>query len=47
MAVLNKMQPEFMELLWHTRIGWGTLAVIAFLEVMGIYVIRKIIAIDV
>jgi tight adherence protein B len=47
MAVLNKMQPEFMGMLWHTRIGWGTLAVIAFLEFMGIYVIRKIIAIDV
>jgi tight adherence protein B len=47
MAVLNKMQPEFMGMLWHTSIGWGTLAVIAFLEVMGIYVIRKIIAIDV
>jgi tight adherence protein B len=47
MAVLNKMQPEFMGMLWHTQIGWGTLAVIAFLEVMGIYVIRKIVAIDV
>jgi tight adherence protein B len=47
MAVLNKMEPEAMSMLWHTRIGWGTLAVIAFFEVMGIYVIRKIIAIDV
>jgi tight adherence protein B len=47
MAVLNKMEPEAMSMLWHTRIGWGTLAVIAFFEVMGVYVIRKIIAIDV
>ena len=47
MAVLNKMEPEAMAMLWHTRIGWATLLVIAFFEFMGIYVIRKIIAIDV
>ncbi|RZI43930.1 pilus assembly protein [Herbaspirillum sp. HC18] len=47
MFVLNKMEPEAMSHLWHTRMGWGTLAVIAFFEVMGVYVIRKIIAIDV
>lgn len=47
MLVLNKMEPEAMALLWHTRMGWGTLVVIGFLEIMGIYVIRKIIAIDV
>jgi tight adherence protein B len=47
MLVLNKMEPEAMSMMWHTRTGWGTLAVIALLEFMGIYVIRKIIAIDV
>lgn len=47
MFVLNKMEPEAMSLLWHTRIGWATLVVIAFFELMGVYVIRKIIAIDV
>lgn len=47
MAILNKMEPEAMGMLWHTRLGWGTLVVIAFFEFMGIYVIRKIIAIDV
>lgn len=47
MAVLDKMEPQAMSLLWHTRVGWATLAVIAFLEFMGVYVIRKIIAIDV
>lgn len=47
MLVLNKMEPEAMALLWSTRVGWATLAVIGFLEVMGLYVIRKIIAIDV
>jgi tight adherence protein B len=45
--ILDKMEPEAMSMLWHTPIGWGTLAVIGFLEAMGIYVIRKIIAIDV
>lgn len=47
MAILNKMEPEAMSMLWHTRLGWGTLVVIAFFEIMGVYVIRKIIAIDV
>ena len=47
MAVLNKMEPEAMAYLWHTRIGWATLVVIGMLEVLGIYVIRRIVAIDV
>lgn len=47
MAVLNKMEPEAMAHLWHTREGWATLVVIAIFEVLGIYVIRRIIAIDV
>jgi len=47
MLVLNNMEPEAMSLLWHTRMGWATLTVIAIFEFMGIYVIRKIIAIDV
>lgn len=47
MVILNKMEPEAMGMLWHTRLGWATLVVIAFFELMGIYVIRKIIAIDV
>lgn len=45
--VLSKMEPAAMDLLWHTRMGWATLAVVAVLEAMGVYVIRKIIAIDV
>ena len=47
MAVLNKMEPEAMSRLWHTREGWATLVVIGLLEVLGVYVIRRIIAIDV
>jgi tight adherence protein B len=47
MAILNKMEPEAMSMLWHSQAGWATLAVIAAFEFMGVYVIRKIIAIDV
>lgn len=47
MLVLNHMEPEGMSYLWHTRIGWATLAVLVFLEVMGIYLIRRITTIDV
>ncbi len=47
MLILNKMEPEAMSLLWHSRLGWATLVVIVIFEFMGVYVIRKIIAIDV
>lgn len=47
MFVLNKMEPEAMSHLWHSRIGWGTLVVIGIFEFLGVYVIRRIIAIDV
>ncbi|MFT5533072.1 MAG: tight adherence protein B [Burkholderiaceae bacterium] len=47
MAVLTKMEPESMSYLWHSQVGWATLAVIAFLEIMGVVLIRKIVAIDV
>lgn len=47
MLVLNAMEPEAMGMLWHTRLGWATLAVLAFLEGMGVYLIRKMVDIDV
>jgi tight adherence protein B len=47
MAVLNQMEPEATSMFWTTRIGWAALALLAILEVMGIYVIRKIVAIDI
>ena len=47
MLVLNTMEPEAMNMIWHTPIGWATLVVLAFLELMGVYLIRKITAIDV
>jgi tight adherence protein B len=45
--VLSKMEPEAMAMLWTTRIGWLTLIVLVVFEFMGVFVIRKIIAIDV
>lgn len=36
-----------MDMMWHTRIGWATLLVLAFLEFMGVYLIRKITSINV
>jgi tight adherence protein B len=47
MLVLNEMEPSAMSVLWHTPMGWGALAVIGVLEALGIYVIRRIVAIDV
>ena len=47
MLILNRMEPAAMSLLWHSRIGWATLAVLGVLEFLGVYVIRKIVAIDV
>jgi tight adherence protein B len=47
MLVLNHMEPEAMSLMWSSPIGWATLAVLAFLELMGLYVIKKIVTIDV
>jgi tight adherence protein B len=47
MFILNKMEPEAMNLMWATRLGWATLAVIALLEFFGVLLIRKIVAIDV
>ena len=47
MLVLNRMEPDAMGLLWHSRLGWATLAVLVFLEFMGVYLIRRITTIDV
>jgi tight adherence protein B len=45
--VLSKLEPDAMSLLWTTRMGWGTIAVVVLLEFFGILLIRKIVAIDV
>jgi len=47
MYVLTRMEPEAMSRLWTTRMGIATLIVIGLLEVFGIVLIRKIVAIEV
>ena len=47
MLILDRMEPEAMGLLWHSRLGWATLVVVALLEFMGVYLIRRITHIDV
>jgi tight adherence protein B len=45
--VLNKMEPEAMNLMFTTPMGYATLAVIALLEIFGVLIIRKIVDINV
>jgi tight adherence protein B len=47
MLVLYKMEPDAMAPLFHTMIGWGVLAVVAVMECLGYFFIRKIVTIDV
>ena len=47
LAVLDRMAPETMGLLWHTPMGWGVLAVVGVLEVAGVLLIRRIMRIDI
>jgi tight adherence protein B len=45
--VLTRMEPDAMALLWSTRIGWGVLVAVAIMEFFGVWIIRRIVAIDV
>jgi tight adherence protein B len=47
MFILTHMEPEAMAPLYNTFVGWGTLAVIAVMEVVGYMAIQKIVSIDV
>lgn len=47
MYALNKLAPAAMNLMFTTTAGYATLAVIFLLELFGILIIRKIVAIDV
>ena len=47
MLVLSHIQHAAMAPLFNTPIGWGVLAIIGILELMGFFVIRKIVSIDV
>src|SRR5690606_20106577 len=47
LLVLDGMAPEAMGFRRHSRPGWATLAGSATLEVLGVLLIRRIVAIDV
>ncbi len=47
LAVLDRLEPETMALLWHTPMGWGVLVVLAVLETAGVLLIRRIMRIDI
>lgn len=47
MAVLDRMAPEAMAMLWHTPAGWVVLAGVAVLETVGMLMIRRIVDIDI
>jgi tight adherence protein B len=47
LVVLFKMEPQEMSLLLSTRAGWASILVMVAFESMGIFVIRRIVRIDV
>jgi tight adherence protein B len=47
MFVLSSMEPAAMRPLFHTWWGWAVLGVIGILEMIGFWMIRKIVTIDV
>ena len=47
MLVLDQMHPVTMSVLWNTPMGWCARAGIGVLEALGIFVIRRIVTIDV
>lgn len=46
-GVLHRLEPQTMELLWTSGPGWAVLAVVALLETLGIWWIRRIVQVDV
>lgn len=46
-AALYRLEPEVMQKLWTTAIGWAVLTVVLMLELVGLWLIRKIVRIDV
>ncbi len=46
LLVLNFVDPPAMALMWHTPLGWFAMAIIAFLELCGALLIRRIVSIE-
>jgi tight adherence protein B len=45
--VLSRMEPEATSMLWTTQMGWGVLTAVAIMEFFGVWIIRRIVDIDV
>lgn len=45
-VVLYRLEPEVMQKLWTTAVGWAVLTVVVMLELVGLWLIRKIVRID-
>ncbi len=46
-AVLSFLDPDSMQLLWRHPAGWGVLIVVLVLEALGLWLIRRIVNIDI
>lgn len=44
---LQRLEPEAMQAMWQTPAGWGVLALIVLLEVVGVWMIRRVMRIEV
>lgn len=47
LLVLHKLEPEAMAELWRTPMGWATLAILVMMETCGLWLIRRIVRVDV
>lgn len=47
LLALQQLEPESMQTLFTSPMGWATLLVVALLELCGVWLIRRIVAIDV
>lgn len=47
LLVLHKLEPEAMAELWRTPMGWATLAILVMMKTCGLWLIRRIVRIDV
>ncbi len=45
--VLNYMRPDLMEPMLHSRFGYGLIATVIVMEVIGLWLIRRVVEIDV
>jgi len=47
LGVLHRLEPEAMERLWTTPEGWAVLALVAALDILGLWMIARIVRIDI